>query len=137
MPYSLENPFLLVRFRFQDKWAHCRAGPLGLGTHTEPEGCLHRSQASHLSRRPSARQIGRGGRRRERQRSNYYSSHKREGSVSVTAMSRQSYRGDRQGNAFQGSSMTIVDQGKGYFIMNVSPSTAAEDSLNNGEGRRQ
>ena len=31
----------------------------------------------------------------------------------------------------------IVDQGKGYFIMNVSPSTAAEDSLNNGEGRRQ
>ena len=31
----------------------------------------------------------------------------------------------------------IVDQGKGYFIMNVRPSTAAEDSLNNGEGRRQ
>jgi hypothetical protein len=31
----------------------------------------------------------------------------------------------------------IVDQGKGYFIMNVSPSTAAEDTLNNGEGRRQ
>ena len=31
----------------------------------------------------------------------------------------------------------IVDQGKGYFIMNVSQSTAAEDSLNNGEGRRQ
>jgi hypothetical protein len=31
----------------------------------------------------------------------------------------------------------IVDQGKGYFIMNVSPSTPAEDSLNNGEGRRQ
>src|ERR1700739_1095831 len=31
----------------------------------------------------------------------------------------------------------IVDQGKGYFIMNVSPSTAAEDSLNNGGGRRQ
>jgi hypothetical protein len=31
----------------------------------------------------------------------------------------------------------IVDGGKGYFIMNVSPSTAAEDSLNNGEGRRQ
>jgi hypothetical protein len=31
----------------------------------------------------------------------------------------------------------IVDQGKGYFIMNVSPSTAAEDGLNNGEGRRQ
>jgi hypothetical protein len=31
----------------------------------------------------------------------------------------------------------IVDEGKGYFIMNVSPSTAAEDSLNNGEGRRQ
>ena len=31
----------------------------------------------------------------------------------------------------------IVDQGKGYFIMNVSPSTAAEDSINNGEGRRQ
>src|SRR5947208_3207490 len=27
--------------------------------------------------------------------------------------------------------------GGGYFIMNVSPSTAAEDSLNNGEGRRQ
>src|SRR5712691_1398847 len=31
----------------------------------------------------------------------------------------------------------IVDQGKGYFIMNVSPSTAAEDTLNNGEARRQ
>ena len=31
----------------------------------------------------------------------------------------------------------IVDQGKGYFIMNVSPSTAAADTLNNGEGRRQ
>ena len=31
----------------------------------------------------------------------------------------------------------IVDQGKGYFIMNVSPSSAAEDGLNNGEGRRQ
>jgi len=31
----------------------------------------------------------------------------------------------------------IFDNGKGYFIMNVSPSTAAEDSLNNGEGRRQ
>ena len=31
----------------------------------------------------------------------------------------------------------IVDEGKGYFIMNVSPSTAAEDTLNNGEGRRQ
>ena len=31
----------------------------------------------------------------------------------------------------------IVDQGKGYFIMNVSPSSAAEDCLNNGEGRRQ
>jgi hypothetical protein len=31
----------------------------------------------------------------------------------------------------------IVDQGKGYFIMNVSQSTPAEDGLNNGEGRRQ
>jgi hypothetical protein len=31
----------------------------------------------------------------------------------------------------------IVDQGKGYFIMNVSPSTPEEDGLNNGEGRRQ
>ena len=31
----------------------------------------------------------------------------------------------------------IVDEGKGYFIMNVSPSTAAADTLNNGEGRRQ
>jgi hypothetical protein len=30
-----------------------------------------------------------------------------------------------------------VDQGKGYFIMNVTPSTPAEDGLNNGEGRRQ
>jgi len=31
----------------------------------------------------------------------------------------------------------IVDNGKGYFIMNVSPSTPGEDGLNNGEGRRQ
>jgi hypothetical protein len=31
----------------------------------------------------------------------------------------------------------IVDQGKAYFIMNVSQSTPAEDGLNNGEGRRQ
>ena len=31
----------------------------------------------------------------------------------------------------------IVDEGKGYFIMNVSPSSAAMDTLNNGEGRRQ
>jgi len=31
----------------------------------------------------------------------------------------------------------IVDQGKGYFIMNVTPSTPEEDGLNNGEGRRQ
>src|SRR5690349_14497578 len=31
----------------------------------------------------------------------------------------------------------IVDEGKGYFIMNVSQSTAAADTLNNGEGRRQ
>ncbi len=31
----------------------------------------------------------------------------------------------------------IVDQGKGYFILNISPSTAAEDTLNNGEARRQ
>jgi hypothetical protein len=31
----------------------------------------------------------------------------------------------------------IVDQGKGYFILNTSPSTAAEDTLNNGEARRQ
>jgi hypothetical protein len=31
----------------------------------------------------------------------------------------------------------IVDEGKGYFIMHDGPSTAAEDSLNNGEGRRQ
>ena len=31
----------------------------------------------------------------------------------------------------------IVDQGKGYFIMNVSPSTPAADTLNNGEARRQ
>jgi len=31
----------------------------------------------------------------------------------------------------------IFDHGQGYFIMNVSPSTAAEDTLNNGEGRRQ
>src|SRR5215472_5888580 len=31
----------------------------------------------------------------------------------------------------------IVDEGKGYFIMNVSPSTAVQDSLNNGEARRQ
>jgi len=31
----------------------------------------------------------------------------------------------------------IVDQGKGYFIMNVSPSTPAGDTLNNGEARRQ
>src|SRR5439155_19036139 len=31
----------------------------------------------------------------------------------------------------------IVDQGKGYFIMNTPAPTAAEDSLNNGEGRRQ
>jgi hypothetical protein len=31
----------------------------------------------------------------------------------------------------------IVDHGKGYFIMNVTPSTAAEDTLNNGEGRRK
>ena len=31
----------------------------------------------------------------------------------------------------------IFDEGKGYFIMNVSPSTAAEDTLNNGAGRRQ
>jgi hypothetical protein len=31
----------------------------------------------------------------------------------------------------------IVDQGKGYFIMNVSPSAPADDGLNNGEGRRQ
>jgi hypothetical protein len=32
---------------------------------------------------------------------------------------------------------SIVDQGKGYFIMNVSPSSPADDGLNNGEGRRQ
>jgi len=32
---------------------------------------------------------------------------------------------------------SIFDDGKGYFIMNVSPSTPAEDTLNNGEGRRQ
>jgi hypothetical protein len=31
----------------------------------------------------------------------------------------------------------IVDQGKGYFIMNVSPSTPEADTLNNGEARRQ
>ena len=31
----------------------------------------------------------------------------------------------------------IFDQGKGYFIMNVTPSTPAADTLNNGEGRRQ
>ena len=31
----------------------------------------------------------------------------------------------------------IVDEGKGYFIMHDGPSTAAEDTLNNGEGRRQ
>ena len=31
----------------------------------------------------------------------------------------------------------IADEGKEYFIMNVSPSTAADDSLNNGEGIRQ
>jgi len=31
----------------------------------------------------------------------------------------------------------IVDQGKGYFIMNVTPSAPADDGLNNGEGRRQ
>jgi hypothetical protein len=31
----------------------------------------------------------------------------------------------------------IFDQGKGYFIMNATPSTPAEDTLNNGEGRRQ
>ena len=31
----------------------------------------------------------------------------------------------------------IVDEGKGYFIMHDGPSTAAADSLNNGEGRRQ
>lgn len=31
----------------------------------------------------------------------------------------------------------IVDQGKGYFIMNVTPSASADDGLNNGEGRRQ
>jgi len=31
----------------------------------------------------------------------------------------------------------IVDQGKGYFIMNVNPSTPAADTLNNGEARRQ
>ena len=31
----------------------------------------------------------------------------------------------------------IVDEGKGYFIMNVSPSTPAADTLNNGEARRQ
>ena len=31
----------------------------------------------------------------------------------------------------------IVDHGKGYFIMNVTPSTPEADGLNNGEGRRQ
>lgn len=31
----------------------------------------------------------------------------------------------------------IFDQGKGYFIMNVSPSSPADDTLNHGEGRRQ
>jgi len=31
----------------------------------------------------------------------------------------------------------IIDQGKGYFIMNVTPSAPADDGLNNGEGRRQ
>ena len=31
----------------------------------------------------------------------------------------------------------IFDEGKGYFIMHDGPSTVAEDSLNNGEGRRQ
>jgi hypothetical protein len=31
----------------------------------------------------------------------------------------------------------IVEQGKGYFIMQASPPPAAEDTLNNGEGRRQ
>ena len=31
----------------------------------------------------------------------------------------------------------IFDQGKGYFIMHVSPSSAADDTLNNGEGIRQ
>jgi len=34
----------------------------------------------------------------------------------------------------------IVEHGKAYFIMNTPgtpPPTAAEDSLNNGEGRRQ
>jgi hypothetical protein len=31
----------------------------------------------------------------------------------------------------------IFEQGRGYFIMNVTPSTPEEDGLNNGEGRRQ
>jgi hypothetical protein len=31
----------------------------------------------------------------------------------------------------------IVEQGKGYFIMQASPPPAAEDTLNNGEARRQ
>jgi len=31
----------------------------------------------------------------------------------------------------------IIDQGKGYFIMNITPSAPADDGLNNGEGRRQ
>ena len=32
-----------------------------LGTYTGPEGCLHRSQASHLSRRSSADQSSKSG----------------------------------------------------------------------------
>ena len=32
---------------------------------------------------------------------------------------------------------SIFDEGKGYFIMNASESTPAQDTLNNGEGRRQ
>jgi hypothetical protein len=31
---------------------------------------------------------------------------------------------------------SIFDEGKGYFIMNVSESTPAEDTLNNGEGQK-
>jgi hypothetical protein len=36
-----------------------------------------------------------------------------------------------------GSTHVSVIVGKRYFILNISPSTAAEDTLNNGEARTQ